>query len=150
MGFAVKRNILGTNTVGQSATRVWLTMLGLILALTVTAVHDGKGNSQLFFNKKPARNRPNFIFILTDDQDLHMQSLDYLPLIKQHLIDRGTLYNNHFCTTAVCCPARVSLWTGKAAHNTNVTDILPPYGTKSNILEQRTAALIRQGSRGIP
>ncbi|KAL0930670.1 Arylsulfatase 3 [Colletotrichum truncatum] len=77
----------------------------------------------------PASSRkPNIVFILTDDQDLHMNSLDYVPLIKKHLIDQGTLYKRHFCTTAVCCPSRVTLWTGKAAHNTNVTDIFPPYG----------------------
>jgi arylsulfatase A-like enzyme len=64
--------------------------------------------------------KPNIIFILTDDQDLHLQSLDYLPLIKKHLIDQGTLYTHHYCTTALCCPSRVSLWTGKQAHNTNV------------------------------
>lgn len=73
--------------------------------------------------------RPNIVFILTDDQDLHMNSLDYVPRIKKHLIDKGTLYKKHFCTTAICCPARVSILTGKLSHNTNVTDITPPYGT---------------------
>lgn len=72
--------------------------------------------------------KPNIVFILTDDQDLHMQSLDYLPLIQKHLINKGTLFKRHFCTTAICCPSRVSLWTGKQAHNTNVTDVNPPYG----------------------
>lgn len=72
--------------------------------------------------------RPNIVLILTDDQDLHMNSLDYLPSIKEHLIDRGTIFQKHFCTTALCCPARATLLTGKAAHNTNVTDVFPPYG----------------------
>lgn len=72
--------------------------------------------------------KPNIVFILTDDQDLHMDSLDYVPLIQKHLINQGTLYKRHFCTTALCCPSRVSLWTGKQAHNTNVTDVNPPYG----------------------
>lgn len=75
--------------------------------------------------------RPNIIFILTDDQDLHMNSLDHTPLIKKHLIDQGTLYKRHFCTTAVCCPSRASIFTGKLAHNTNVTDLNPPYGTSA-------------------
>jgi len=73
--------------------------------------------------------QPNIVFILTDDQDLHMNSLDYVPLIKKHLIDKGTLYKKHFCTTAICCPARVSILTGKLSHNTNVTDVSPPHGT---------------------
>jgi hypothetical protein len=72
---------------------------------------------------------PNVVFILTDDQDLHLDSLSYMPLLKQHIFDEGTFFQRHFCTIAVCCPSRVSLWTGKAAHNTNVTDVMPPYGT---------------------
>ena len=72
--------------------------------------------------------KPNIVFIITDDQDLHMNSLDYIPFVQKHLIDRGTLYKKHFCTTALCCPSRVSLWTGKLAHNTNVTDVNPPHG----------------------
>lgn len=75
-----------------------------------------------------SKERPNVVFILTDDQDIHMQSLDYMPLLKKHLRDQGTFYKKHFCTTAICCPSRVTLWTGKAAHNTNVTDVFPPYG----------------------
>jgi len=72
--------------------------------------------------------KPNIVFILTDDQDLHMNSLEYMPLLKKHITDKGTTYNRHFCTTAICCPSRVSLWTGRNAHNTNVTDVVPPYG----------------------
>jgi N-acetylglucosamine-6-sulfatase len=72
--------------------------------------------------------KPNIVFILTDDQDLHMDSLSYMPHLKKNLIDHGTLFQRHYCTIALCCPSRVSLWTGRAAHNTNVTDVNPPYG----------------------
>ncbi|AEO60121.1 hypothetical protein MYCTH_2095444 [Thermothelomyces thermophilus ATCC 42464] len=82
------------------------------------------------------KKKPNIVFILTDDQDLHLQSLDYLPLIKKHLIDKGTFYKRHYCTTAICCPSRVSLWTGKLAHNTNVTDVSPPYGGYPKFVKQ--------------
>ena len=80
-------------------------------------------------SSRPAQ--PNIVFIITDDQDLHMGSLDYMPFVKKHLLDQGTFYKRHFCTIALCCPSRVSLWTGKAAHNTNVTDVKPPYGKLS-------------------
>lgn len=73
--------------------------------------------------------RNNVIFILTDDQDLHMNSLDYMPHLQRHLVDQGTFYKRHYTTTAICCPSRVSILTGKAPHNTNVTDLTPPYGT---------------------
>jgi len=72
--------------------------------------------------------RPNIIVILTDDQDQHLDSVSYMPLLKKHIIDQGTYYKRHYCTTAICCPSRVSLWTGRNAHNTNVTDVVPPYG----------------------
>jgi len=73
--------------------------------------------------------RPNVIFILTDDQDVHLNSLDWMPQVRKHLLDQGTSFTKHYCTTAVCYPSRVTLWTGKAAHNTNITDVNPPYGT---------------------
>ncbi|KAH8172464.1 sulfatase domain-containing protein [Sarocladium implicatum] len=72
--------------------------------------------------------RPNFVFILTDDQDTHMNSLDYMPRLDKHLTQKGTSYSKHYCTVAICCPSRVNLWTGQMAHNTNVTDVSPPYG----------------------
>ncbi|CAG8930847.1 unnamed protein product [Penicillium salamii] len=80
--------------------------------------------------------RPNVVFILTDDQDLHMDSLSYMPNVKKHLIDQGTYYQKHYCTVALCCPSRVSLLTGKAAHNTNVTDVEPPYGGYRQFIDQ--------------
>jgi len=75
--------------------------------------------------------RPNIIVILTDDQDLHMDSMKYMPHTQKLIAEQGTTFNNHFCTVALCCPSRVSLWTGKAAHNTNVTDVNPPHGKQS-------------------
>lgn len=72
--------------------------------------------------------KPNFIFIITDDQDLHLQSLVYQPLVRKHFAEQGTTYRKHYCTVSQCCPSRVSLLTGRAAHNTNVTDVVAPYG----------------------
>lgn len=79
--------------------------------------------------KSPANaKQPNFIFIITDDQDSLMGSLDYMPKLQAHMVEEGTMYTKHFCTVTICCPSRVSLLTGKAAHNTNVTDVKMPYG----------------------
>ena len=72
--------------------------------------------------------QPNIVFIMTDDQDLHMNSMEFMPYVRQHIADHGTTFTNHFCTVSLCCPSRVSLLTGKAAHNTKVTDVAPPYG----------------------
>ncbi|EEU42867.1 uncharacterized protein NECHADRAFT_95823 [Fusarium vanettenii 77-13-4] len=72
--------------------------------------------------------KKNIVFILTDDQDAVLDSVAYMPRLNKHVIDKGTSFVNHFTTTAICCPSRVSLWTGKQPHNTNVTDVSPPYG----------------------
>ena len=73
--------------------------------------------------------KPNFLFIMTDDQDLQLNSTAYTPHILSRIKEKGTDFANHFVTTALCCPSRVSLWTGRQAHNTNVTDVSPPWGT---------------------
>ncbi|XWX01409.1 hypothetical protein V2A60_009437 [Cordyceps javanica] len=74
------------------------------------------------------RPRPNIVFIMTDDQDKTMGSTDYQPLLKKYIGEQGTEFHKHFCTVSLCCPSRVSLLTGKAAHNTNVTNVVSPYG----------------------
>ena len=86
-----------------------------------------------------AKRPPNFLFIMSDDQDLLLDSLSYTPLTMKHMRDKGTTFSNHFVTTALCCPSRVSLWTGRLAHNTNVTDVHPPWG---KCLVLRNASLL--------
>ncbi|KAL3457657.1 Arylsulphatase [Aspergillus heterothallicus] len=73
---------------------------------------------------------------MTDDQDLHLDSLNYMPKLKRMIADEGTVFEKHFCTIAVCCPSRVSLMTGKLAHNTNVTDVNPPYGGYPKFIQE--------------
>ncbi|KAH8766170.1 alkaline-phosphatase-like protein [Diaporthe sp. PMI_573] len=84
----------------------------------------------------PAKKPKNVVFVLTDDQDAAMDSVSYMPLLQKHLSAKGTTYSNHFTTTAICCPSRVSLWTGKQPHNTNVTDVHPPYGGYPKFVSQ--------------
>ncbi|KAF9937767.1 hypothetical protein BGZ67_000923 [Mortierella alpina] len=83
------------------------------------------------------RQKPNFLVFLTDDQDLHMNSLDYQPLVQKYLRDQGTEFTNYYTTTAMCCPSRVSLWSGQFAHNHNVTDESPPHGSYTKFVSQQ-------------
>ncbi|OSS48837.1 hypothetical protein B5807_06901 [Epicoccum nigrum] len=80
--------------------------------------------------------KPNFIFIMTDDQDLHLDSIEYQKSVQKHFRQEGTWFKKHFCTVSLCCPSRVSLLTGKAAHNTNVTDVSAPYGGYPRFIEE--------------
>lgn len=93
-----------------------------VARLAGAAVQYGSNHSS------PSPPRPNFIFIMTDDQDLHLNSLDYMPAVRRHFTEQGTTFDRHYTTVSLCCPARVTLFTGRAAHNTNVTNIVPPYG----------------------
>ncbi|KAF2008124.1 arylsulfatase-like protein [Amniculicola lignicola CBS 123094] len=118
---------------------VWSSLFWTNWALRVAgqqplSAHAAIGPAQVLIEQKSSR--PNIVFILTDDQDAHMNSLDYLPFVRKHLIEKGASFKRHFCTTALCCPSRVSLWTGKAAHNTNVTDVVPPYGGYPKFVSQ--------------
>ncbi|KAF2727600.1 arylsulfatase-like protein [Polyplosphaeria fusca] len=111
-----------------------LTLFGAIFGLSLGIQQPRPGPPQAPLGG--LSKRPNIVFVLTDDQDLHMNSLDYLPHLQKHLLAEGTFYKRHFCTIALCCPSRVSLWTGKAAHNTNVTDVNPPYGGYPKFISQ--------------
>jgi len=51
------------------------------------------------------------VYILTDDQDIKLNSLDVQPKVKSMLIDEGLFFDNAFVTTPVCCPSRCVLLT---------------------------------------
>lgn len=93
--------------------------------------------------------KPNFIFIMTDDQDLHLNSIDYQASVQKHFAREGTWFKKHFCTVALCCPSRVSLLTGKAAHNTNVTDVSAPYGTLKRVEKWKARCRVLTTTRWI-
>jgi N-acetylglucosamine-6-sulfatase len=60
--------------------------------------------------------KPNFIFILTDDQRFDAMGFMGHPFLKTPNIDRlrneGGWFKNAFCTTSLCSPSRASFLTG--------------------------------------
>ena len=85
-------------------------------------------------HSSPGKKSPNFLFILADDLDYQLNSPAYMPKTLSRVKDKGVELANHFVTTALCCPSRVCLWTGRQAHNTNVTDVDPPCGEHTLIM----------------
>ena len=65
-----------------------------------------------------------------------MGTTDYMQALQKHIVTKGTTYNKHYCTVALCCPSRANLWTGRLAHNTNVTAVRPPYGGYNKVVKQ--------------
>jgi len=66
-----------------------------------------------------AKQQPNLILILTDDQNSH-DDYKHMPKLKKYLADEGTTIKNAFVSTPVCCPSRSSIYTGKYIHNIGV------------------------------
>jgi arylsulfatase A-like enzyme len=64
--------------------------------------------------------RPNILFIFSDDHDADAISVYNKTLISTPGIDRlareGMKFTNHFVTNAICAPARATILTGKFSH----------------------------------
>jgi N-acetylglucosamine-6-sulfatase len=61
--------------------------------------------------------RPNIIFILTDD--LSSNLVQYMPNVL-NMEKNGTSFSNYFVTDSLCCPSRTSILTGEFPHNSGV------------------------------
>jgi len=54
--------------------------------------------------------KPNIVFFFTDDQDVEMGSLNYMPKLNQYLAENGIKFQNMYASTPVCCPSRSALF----------------------------------------
>ena len=75
--------------------------------------------------------RPNVVFILTDDMRWDCMSLAGHPVLKTPRIDRlaaeGIYFRNSFCTTSLCSPSRASILSGQYAHSHGVMNNFTEY-----------------------
>jgi N-acetylglucosamine-6-sulfatase len=78
-----------------------------------------------------AADRPNVLFILTDDQRWDALSLAGNRHLKTPNIDRigreGVWFRNAFCTTSLCSPSRASILSGLYAHAHGVVNNFTEY-----------------------
>ena len=70
--------------------------------------------------------RPNIIFILSDDEDVALHA--HMPKTKSLLHDNGTTFDNYFVTYALCCPSRATTLRGQYPHNTRIEGNALPTG----------------------
>ncbi len=91
-------------------------LAGCLLAFTLLLTACSSAHAQRL---SPARRRrPNIVFLLTDDLDLH--EMAYMPNVRRLLADRGVTFTHYFVSDSLCCPARSSILRGQYAHNTGV------------------------------
>ena len=80
--------------------------------LTITPLNDVQ-----VLNKTK---RPNFLFILTDDLDQVLGTLQYMPHLQDLLVTQGMTFNDFFISHTLCCPSRSTFLRGQYTHNHHV------------------------------
>ncbi|KAI0146388.1 arylsulfatase [Xylariaceae sp. FL1272] len=101
----------------------------MIPILVVALLHMAMGGAAAQDNK------PNIVFIMTDDQDRRLGSVDRMTAVQQELIAKGTEFTNHYTNQALCCPSRSTVLRGQTVHNTNLTNVVKPGGSYNKWVE---------------
>lgn len=89
---------------------VWVCLLALMLRVQPPPLVSAQD--------QPDADRPNIIFIVTDDQIA--DTIAHMPTLQAELVAKGTSFENAYVTSPVCCPARASILRGQYLHNHKV------------------------------
>lgn len=79
-------------------------------------------------HEEKTASKPNVIFIITDDQDATLDSMEYMPKTQAMIGKEGITFEEHHAVTPLCCPSRSTVLTGMYTHNHNVSHPTPPLG----------------------
>jgi arylsulfatase A-like enzyme len=120
----------GTPLRERASARLALTIASLTL-LTAFALATGQARAA-------TEGRPSFVVIQTDDETLDQLYASYtpgggatveaMPYTQQLIAERGATFNRYYTPYSLCAPSRVSLLTGRYAHNNNVRGNVAPDG----------------------
>src|SRR5215217_5742809 len=85
-----------------------------------------------------ALQRPNILFIFTDDLDAYTFN-KAMPKTKKLIGGAGVTFPNAYFSEPMCCPSRASMFRGQYPHNTHVTQNTYPDGSFRKYWEQGLA-----------
>ncbi len=112
-----------------------LVVLALASSGARAVVQEEEAEAPLNPNAEP----PNFVVIQTDDQTLDglyatftpypgAPAIRAMPNTLDLIAKRGMTFNRYYVSYPLCCPSRVSLLTGRYAHNDGVKGNVQPNG----------------------
>ena len=78
--------------------------------------------------RRLSTSRPNIVLILTDDQDLLLGTINYMPNLAANVTSQGVTFSSFAVPTSLCTPSRAILLTGQYAHNNGIVQNSPPLG----------------------
>ncbi len=98
-----------------------------------SALHQRSGDA-----RAAALQKPSFVVIQTDDQTLDQlyaaftpvggATIRAMPNTLDLIAKKGVTFTRYYVPYPLCCPSRVSLLTGRYAHNHHVRGNVPPEG----------------------
>jgi arylsulfatase A-like enzyme len=106
-------------------------LLALLASLVLATLPDADAATQ------SAKQKPSFVVIQVDDATLDQLYATFspggipiqaMPNTLSLIAGRGVTFNRYYVPYPLCCPSRVSLLTGRYAHNHNVRGNVPPNG----------------------
>lgn len=86
--------------------------------------------------------RWNVVVVMTDDQRFDMQWA--MPIVTERLAARGAVFERAYASTPLCCPSRVSMYSGGKARNTNVLGNFAPNGGFTRFNDANTIPVLLQ------
>jgi len=113
----------------QASRRDFLKFSGSLTAASALALVPGCAPSGP--EGRSSGQRPNVVFVLTDDQRWDLLGCQGHPFLKtpnlDRLADEGARFANMFVTTSLCSPSRASFLSGLYAHSHGVVNNFTDY-----------------------
>jgi N-acetylglucosamine-6-sulfatase len=119
----------------HAPTRARLALAAGLLALLASLVFANLPNAGAA--QQSATQKPSFVVIQVDDATLDQLYATFspggipiqaMPNTLSLIAGKGITFNRYYAPYPLCCPARVTVLTGRYAHNHNVKGNVPPNG----------------------